>query len=275
MKSGSVLRMTREWRRVLSRVRERQFDLSIDYHGVFKSGIQGFLARIPLRYGYRRGGSKEGNHWLTNRQLHLGHRRISRYQRALALSQFVVATEFDPHMPEIELTTEEQMRVNPILEVRPLILFPGTSHHGRNKRWPASYWAQVYRRFSELGAQFSFGPQDHELRVDIEACLGNEIRCLPPLSLVELSHVLKHAKGLVSCDTGPMHLASVYGTPIVALMGPSDPVLNAPMQSQGMLLPSVPCAPCRRRDCQLLICQNTTTPYQVIRKTEEMLAGFQ
>ena len=36
-------------------------------------------------------------------------------------------------------------------------------------------------------------------------------------SLVELAAVLKSCSLLVSCDSGPMHLAAAVGTPVVAL----------------------------------------------------------
>jgi ADP-heptose:LPS heptosyltransferase len=36
-------------------------------------------------------------------------------------------------------------------------------------------------------------------------------------SLVELAQVLKQARLLISCDSGPMHLGAAVGTPVVAL----------------------------------------------------------
>ena len=40
--------------------------------------------------------------------------------------------------------------------------------------------------------------------------------------------LLRRAKFVVSADTGPLHLASALGTPVVGLYGPTDPARNGP-----------------------------------------------
>ncbi|MGH9354276.1 MAG: glycosyltransferase family 9 protein, partial [Terriglobia bacterium] len=37
-------------------------------------------------------------------------------------------------------------------------------------------------------------------------------------------------------DTGPMHLAAALGVPVVALMGPTDPVRNGPFSPADIAL---------------------------------------
>jgi heptosyltransferase-1 len=45
--------------------------------------------------------------------------------------------------------------------------------------------------------------------------------------------LLRHAKFVVSADTGPLHLAAALGTPIVGLYGPTDPARNGPYGGEG------------------------------------------
>ena len=40
--------------------------------------------------------------------------------------------------------------------------------------------------------------------------------------------LLRRAKFVVAADTGPLHLASALGTPVVGLYGPTDPARNGP-----------------------------------------------
>ena len=51
----------------------------------------------------------------------------------------------------------------------------------------------------------------------------------PPTSLRLLAAILRRCSVFVGADTGPMHLAWVVGCPVVALFGPTDPRLNAPL----------------------------------------------
>jgi len=47
-------------------------------------------------------------------------------------------------------------------------------------------------------------------------------------SLGVLGAVYKRAEFVVSSDSGPLHIASGVGTPVVALFGPTSPVLTGP-----------------------------------------------
>jgi heptosyltransferase-1 len=49
-----------------------------------------------------------------------------------------------------------------------------------------------------------------------------------PLDLGPLMALLRHAKFVVSADTGPLHLAAALRTPTVGLFGPTDPARNGP-----------------------------------------------
>ncbi len=50
--------------------------------------------------------------------------------------------------------------------------------------------------------------------------------------------LMRRAKFVVSADTGPLHLASALGTPVVGLYGPTDPARNGPYgaQSQNIVI---------------------------------------
>jgi heptosyltransferase-1 len=48
------------------------------------------------------------------------------------------------------------------------------------------------------------------------------------MDLPQLMAVLRRAKFFVAADTGPLHVASALGTPVVGLFGPTDPARNGP-----------------------------------------------
>lgn len=271
LKSGSPIRALREWGCIIREIRQADVDVSIDFHGVAKSAFLPRWAGVKHRIGYERGGSKEGSRWLINDRFSVSAKKISRYQRSLELAEYVAGRQLELSMPEFELSEDERHRVAGIASDRPLVLFPGTSHWGRYKRWPATYWARLYRHFADRHAVFAFGPEDQALRQELTDILGAGLRSLPPLNLTELAELLRRSRGIVACDTGPMHLASVMGTKVLALMGPSNSDFARPIDTRWMFVPPAPCAPCRRRDCRLLICQTLTPPRRIIELTENML----
>ena len=58
--------------------------------------------------------------------------------------------------------------------------------------------------------------------------------------LGDLAALLAACRLYVGGDSGPMHAASLVGTPVVQLLGPTDPIENAPW-------PETPCRTVRAR----------------------------
>ena len=65
--------------------------------------------------------------------------------------------------------------------------------------------------------------------------------------LVRLTALLARIDLLITGDTGPMHLASAVGTPVVAIFGPSEPARYATGGSLDRVVRvDLPCSPCNR-----------------------------
>jgi heptosyltransferase-1 len=48
----------------------------------------------------------------------------------------------------------------------------------------------------------------------------------------------RHARIFIGGDTGPMHLASALGVPVVAIFGPTNPARNGPFGTRSIVLRS-------------------------------------
>jgi len=263
-------------RRVVQRVRAERFDCAIDFHGVLKSGLYPLLAGVPVRIGYDRGGSKEGHRWLINRRLALPDAHISRYDRNHALAAWL-APGLQPQTPPLAIDAAARDKVDQLVADRPILLFPGVSAWGRHKQWHPRHWAWLFEQAAGLyPTRFVFGPADDACREALTERLGAPPPALPPLSMIELGRALQRARMLVAGDTGPMHLASVLNVPLVVLFGPADPVISRPLSRHWRgLAPGVPCAPCRNRGCQTLVCHTNTTPHRVLDAIRELDAELE
>ena len=89
-------------------------------------------------------------------------------------------------------------------------------------------------------------------------------------SLLELRDVLYHSLIVVSCDTGPMHLAVALGKKTVALFGPSDPRRTGPYKGFVVSKRSE-CSPCNRRRCETPHCMDLITAEDVLAKIESVI----
>jgi lipopolysaccharide heptosyltransferase II len=122
-------------------------------------------------------------------------------------------------------------------------------HLGANwepKRWPPTHFAALADRIEErwhLPIVVTGSQADEPL---FEKFIS-KVRCAKIISLVGKTSlrisamIYKHAACLVTGDSGPMHIASGVGAPVIALFGPTDPKLTGPRgRGESIVLQYVP-----------------------------------
>jgi ADP-heptose:LPS heptosyltransferase len=119
------------------------------------------------------------------------------------------------------------------------------------KQWPVERFRDVAKILHERGASLVFtGSADDRAMVDAVTAPLNPQSVLDLTGRVDvpvLASVIARLDLLLTVDTGPMHLASATGTPIVAIFGPSDPARYAPTGPRDRVVRvDLPCSPCNR-----------------------------
>ncbi len=118
--------------------------------------------------------------------------------------------------------------------------------------------AGVLLRFQELVALLRgdghtvlvFGsPTERGLTADVAGDAGLDLGGRTDLTL--LSAALASCRLLVTNDSGPMHLATAVGTPVVALFGAGDPAETGPLGPRHHVIrhAELPCIACRKNAC--------------------------
>jgi lipopolysaccharide heptosyltransferase I len=236
LSSGRLARVALRSRSVVRELRRRRFDIVLDAQGTYKSGILMRLSGAPLRIGFARGAAKEYLPGAANRLVTPDPPRQSRVDKALAL---LGPLEADPSRARAELPVVEELARQAAgiwaeegAGAR-VILSPGASSRQDYKRWPADRFAAVGAGLAAAGARVrvAWGPGEEDLAAQVESLSGGTAQRLPPTSLPLLAETLRAADLFIGNDSGPMHLAWLVGTPVVAIYGPTDPILNAPWGS--------------------------------------------
>jgi ADP-heptose:LPS heptosyltransferase len=120
------------------------------------------------------------------------------------------------------------------------------------KQWSPERFAEVGARLADTrGAAIvaTGGPSDRALIAALQHALGSRlvIDASGADGLLASAAILQRLSLLITGDTGPMHLASAVGTPVVAVFGPSDPVRYATTGPVDRIVRiDLPCSPCNR-----------------------------
>jgi heptosyltransferase-2 len=143
---------------------------------------------------------------------------------------------------------------------RPLIVFAPGAEFGSAKRWPAEHFGALAQSIlaADPAAQIALlgSPKDHEVCQQVMAASGGGGGAMFNLagatSLAEAIALIARAAGVVSNDSGLLHIASALNRPVVALYGPTDPDHAPPFSDLAASLSlRLACAPCRQRECPL------------------------
>ena len=70
-------------------------------------------------------------------------------------------------------------------------------------------------------------------------------------SIRELASLISICDLLLTNDSGPMHMASALGTPIVALFGSTNEIVTGPYRKGKVIHKHVECSPCYQRTCPI------------------------
>jgi lipopolysaccharide heptosyltransferase I len=266
-------------------LQEENFDLVLDFHGLFKSGLIGYVSGAELRVGFHRTFSKELNFLFNNRHVKPSSKKLGRIERNLTLLSFLnlKASGVDPIIPAhdddvraVDAFFQEHL---PSIK-RPLIaIHPGTSAKTKYKRWPFSRFARLADRLiEECGAciLFTWGPGELEGVREVRSMMHHPalVACETG-NLRQLAELFRRCALYVGGDTGPMHLAAFVKTPVVGIFGPTDPVVNAPYGESWTTIvrKDVECSPCRDRDCERLACLDAISYEDVFRVVKNFMDG--
>jgi ADP-heptose:LPS heptosyltransferase len=259
---------------LVSELRARAYDLSVDFHGILKSALLARAANIPVRVGFAPPLAREGSARLLTHAAVLPRSHMSRFERNAALVRWL-GGDVPDGAPPLDLPPADS-RVAGLGEYA--VVHPGTSASTPYKRWDPERYAEVCRTLharTGLRALVTWGPVSGE-RAAAEAVVagagGAAVLAPQTASAVQLLVLMRPARLFLGSDSGPMHLAALAGLPVVAVFGPTDPVENAPFPGlpHRVLRRDVGCNPCRE-GCPARTCMAAVSADEVAGAALELL----
>lgn len=162
---------------------------------------------------------------------------------------------------------------------RPWVLIhPGSSAPSR--RYPADAFAEAARRLVvdfDTQVVFTGSAEERPLVEGIRGVMGAPSSSTAgELELGELAALIWLAPVLVSNNTGPVHLASSVGTPVVDLYALTNPQHTPWGVPNRVLFHDVPCKYCYKSVCPEghHHCLTLVPPADVVRAARELIAGL-
>jgi ADP-heptose:LPS heptosyltransferase len=226
---------------------------AVDFHSGPGSAVLTLASGAARRIGYR----TPNRNWAYN---HLVDRHSasapphSVYNQARLLQGLGIAVDVIPPYPEIPVSAFPLSdRLAAVRGVHPKVVV----HLGAGNRfrdWGMDHFTALVQRLSSAKIPvFLIGGSPEE------RSRASRLRSVPgvhdfsgPMSTKELLSLIAAAAVYVGADSGPLHLASLTSTPLVALFGPNLAAISGPWRRQGVEIIELEmaCRPCSQRNCK-------------------------
>ncbi|MBF0421651.1 MAG: lipopolysaccharide heptosyltransferase I [Magnetococcales bacterium] len=237
-----------EWRRFLRELRQEDYDAIIDAQGLLKSAIPAFLARGES-WGLDRHSAREpmASLWYRHRL------RVAREMHAVDRVRALLAQALQYPLPRErpDYGLQQRFASNPNGDY--LVFVHGTTW--ASKHWPEHHWHQLLALLdSQIPVLLPWGNAlEKETAERLARSKSDAVRVTEKSSLTRLARILAQARGVVTVDTGPAHLAAALNRPAFCLYGPTDPAqVGTVCQNHHHVRGPCPHSPCRRRLCPLV-----------------------
>jgi ADP-heptose:LPS heptosyltransferase len=154
---------------------------------------------------------------------------------------------------EIQSNAIQKLRTfNPLIEsFNYIVINPNASDLRLERRWPAEYFIELIQEIRVLNPEMFLvligNKQEANYVKEIVKYFQEDNRVIDTsgkLKLDELIAVMNHATGVITNDTGPLHLALALRKKTIGLFGPCAPNQYGQMQTCIPVYTNVYCSPC-------------------------------
>ena len=219
-------------------LRSARYDVTFDVQGLIKSAALARSSGAPRVVGFSASYARERLARAFYTDAHdpgrgaTYDRRETRHivEINLGLLQTIGLTVARPEFPIEQVDSAAARQLAAQFGGRYALLNPGAAWP--NKRWPPARFAAVARALGErhgLPSAVLWGPGEQPLAEEIVAASAGAAALAPKTTIADLVAVARGASLMVSGDTGPAHVASALGVPIVGIYGPTRPSRNGPL----------------------------------------------
>ena len=213
----------RDIRRVRRELREARYDICVDLQGAVRSAVIARWAHASRLIGEDRP-REHAARWLFSERVPT--HGVHVIEQAIEVANAVARESLPvtlPWLPESPSAAGKAARVP-----TPFILISPGAGWGA-KRWPVDRYAAVARTLHHAGYSVivNAGPAEESIAQDLVDQSGATATAIQP-TLPELIALTRLASLVIAGDTGPLHLASAFGRPVVGIFGPTDPARNGP-----------------------------------------------
>ena len=269
------------------KLRDQKFDLSIDFHGLFKSAFIVKMAGAKFKLASSSTNGMRELSWLFSKEIKPETINTHCIERHLAVAKYL-GCDVDVNNLNYSLYIDEKyiLEVKEILKKenidlnkKIILIHPGGGWISR--RWQSKKFAQIIDLINNNfdAAVILIGGKEggaSEKGLDEEIISLSKTKKIKnltgKLSLKQLMAIFKLTNLFLANEAGPMHIATALKVPAIAILGPTDAKRTGPFKGNTTIIQKkVSCQPCRNRTCTKVDCMKLISVEEVFEEIKRKL----
>jgi heptosyltransferase I len=240
------------------------YDVVLDLHASFRSGLLGSMNPHCFRIGFA--DAKELNTLFQTKLVQTPTEKSHAVDKILNFAAIfdlkVEKSDFGLTLGNVAISEAQNFLNQNAISLDGKIVYANPASRWATKFWNTRAWADLSDRLiSELGAHVIFGggkSDRHYINEIVSLMEKRPVVTAGYLSPAGSAALIEASDVYVGVDSGPMHIASFVGTPVVALFGPTDPQKVGPYGCEKIVITidGLLCLGCRKSECSNRICMD-------------------
>jgi heptosyltransferase I len=226
---------------------ERRFPLLLHMHASSRANIVSLLVSSPIRLGFDRARARDFQYYFCNRHLPARAQRhvmdgLLEFPEALGIACTQPRWDIPVDAADRKFAAQVADGSAPVL-----VLSPCTGQRFRNFRnWRVERYAAVAdyahdRYGAKVVLTGGMSAIEHEYGQGIaKDCRTTPLNLIGQTTLKQLLALLEQAAVVLCPDSGPAHMATAVGTPVVGLYATSNRLRTGPYNSQHLVVDKYP-----------------------------------
>ncbi len=262
--------------KMLKRLRRKNFDVAIDFHGGPRASILTFLSGARVRVGYDYSPRRILYHIKVERGAKEGyiHSVLNQFNllKSLGIKREDIPPLFMPEMENKEIERFEKiLKENGIKDKEFIVMH--VSAGNKYREWGIENWQTLIKKLSEnKNIKIVLIGSKEDSFYERALLFPHVISFIGKLNLREVRELIKRSLLFVGPDSGPMHIASTTETPLIALFGPTTPHVFGPWRKEAVIIEGkTDCRPCNQKKCDYNYrCIREISPEKVLEEIEKI-----
>lgn len=234
-------------------IRRKKYDLVLDFYSNPRTALLTFLsgskyrAGFPYRgrkYAYNLFGPPERDKFHAA-QLHL------EFLNSTGISNNLEQLHFGLNKEDIDFA---EKFINDKFPADGLLVGLSPSGGWPSKKCDPDKFAEIGDAVKDIyGAKILllWGPGDHNEAMEIIKLMKHKVVLAPITDIRKMGALISKCNVLIANDSGPMHISTAVGTPVLSLHGPTSPALQGPFgnKHEYVRLDELSCIECNLLEC--------------------------